>query len=77
MSVPLFVTKTGLNKSILDATEPFRQLLLEHRIHNYAHQKQGQDNKRIIEVVIHTSVGPQRVTASLYRPLTKGQFEKC
>ncbi len=71
VSVPLFVTRTGLNKSILDATEPFRQLLLEHGIHNYAHQKQGQDNKRIIEVVIHTYIGLQRVTASLYRPLTK------
>ena len=70
-SVPLFVTRTGLNKNILDATEPFRQLLLGHQIHDYADQKQGQDNKRIIEVVIHTAIGPQRVTASLYRPITK------
>ena len=70
-SVPLFVTGTGLRKNILDATEPFRRLLLDGGLHDYSQQGQGQEYKRILEVVIHTSLGPQRIEASFYRPLTK------
>ena len=47
-------TKTGLKKSILDATGPVRNYLLENDIHDYSAQKQGQDYKVIFDLeLIH------------------------
>lgn len=70
-STLLFVTGTGLQKSILDATEPMRAMLRSAGVHDYAVQRQGQENKRTLEAVVHTITGMNPVAVSLYRPVTK------
>jgi hypothetical protein len=70
-SILLFVTQTGLDKSILDATEPMRRLLERAGIHNYAEQGQGPDNKVIKEICILEPSECRRTSVSLYRPVTK------
>ena len=68
----LEVTETGLVKSILDATEPFREFLQEYAIHDFARQLQGPDSKNLLLADLVTTDGrlvPSR--ASLYRPLSK------
>jgi hypothetical protein len=70
-SALLFLTPTGLSKSILDATEPIRQLLLNEGIHDYSVQGQGEANKRIIEAIFHGDTAMLPMSASLYRPSTK------
>ena len=47
-SVPLTLiepTRTGLEKSIMDATGPVRQFLLDTNLHNFQDQGQGQEHK--------------------------------
>ena len=44
----LVPTPTGYEKSIMDATAPVRQLLLDARVHNYEVQGQGPNNKVLI-----------------------------
>lgn len=64
-------TLTGLKKSIMDATGPVRSFLLREELHDYDNQKQGPDNKVIIDCQIYLedkAIGSQ---TSLYRPLTK------
>jgi hypothetical protein len=64
-------TKTGLEKSIMDATGPVRSYFKTKGIHNYETQKQGTENKIIIKSYL---VGRDRLIdsqASLYRPSTK------
>ena len=70
-SVLLFVTATGLQKSILDATEPMRKFFREARIHDYTLQGQGQDSKVSLTAFMLTESGPMPMKASLYRPTTK------
>jgi hypothetical protein len=70
-SILLFVTATGLQKNILDATEPFRALLKENGIHDFGNQPQGTQNKVYKEGVILGSASGVRVRISLYRPSTK------
>jgi hypothetical protein len=70
-STLLFVTATGLKKNILDATEPFRALLKENGIHDFAHQSQGTQNKVYRRGVILGSTSVVPVKISLYRPNTK------
>jgi hypothetical protein len=70
-STLLFVTETGLRKSILDATEPMRLLLSSSKVHDYAAQGQGEGNKRVVEGIIHNELGEETVSISLYRPVTK------
>lgn len=65
-------TRTGLNKSILDATAPVREFLSSHNIHDYAVQGQGAADHGVKHEAL--LVSEQRViasTASLYRPQTK------
>jgi hypothetical protein len=67
----LFLTPTGLEKGILDATLPFRTLLQEKGVHNFSTQGQGGENKVVLGgVVIHDSK-LNLITLSLYRPKTK------
>jgi hypothetical protein len=64
-------TRTGLEKSILDATAPVRNYLLENGLHDYQGQGQGTANRVYIEAQL---LGVDQVTASrasLYRPETK------
>lgn len=70
-SVPLFVTGTGLDKGILDATEPMRALFRESGFHDYSQQRQGQESKVIREVIFLRKDGPHPISISLYRPQTK------
>ena len=51
---PVFIvpTATGLNKSIMDATETVRSFLEENEIHNFKNQKQGEENKVILNIDI-------------------------
>ncbi len=67
----LMPTATGLQKSIMDATAPFRLFLYERGIHDYGTQGQGTDYKRLIQSHIATENGFISSQASLYRPITK------
>lgn len=69
--VLLFLTANGLDKSILDATLPFRTLLKDHNIHDFKNQYKGGDHKVFIEgnIVEDTSITPIKI--SFYRPTTK------
>ncbi|TBM01034.1 MvaI/BcnI restriction endonuclease family protein [Hafnia paralvei] len=67
----LIPTRTGLTKSILDATQTIRSLFELKNFHTYSLQEQGIAN-RIIEQAFF--ITPQKVvhtTVSLYRPETK------
>lgn len=64
-------TKTGLKKSIMDATGPVRNYLKEKLVHNYEVQKQGPENKIQIDANLITDEGLISSIASLYRPFTK------
>lgn len=64
-------TKTGLKKSILDATGTVRFYLKENNLHDYEIQSQGQEHKVIIETFIYTTSDKIKSRASLYRPNTK------
>lgn len=64
-------TKTGLEKSILDATAPVRRYLEERGVHAYDRQKQGKEHKVVFGAFL---VGPKVIVpskVSLYRPVTK------
>jgi hypothetical protein len=64
-------TITGLNKSILDATQPVRTHMAIEEFHDYELQEQGPENK-IIKTAFFTDDNDFReTTISLYRPKTK------
>jgi hypothetical protein len=67
----LMPTATGLQKSIMDATAPFRLFLYERGIHDYGTQGQGPQHKQIIRSHIASENGFISSQASLYRPITK------
>jgi hypothetical protein len=64
-------TRTGLEKSILDATAAVRNYLRENDLHDYDLQQQGTDHRIYLEGDLMEAglVRPSRV--SLYRPETK------
>ena len=64
-------TRTGLGKSILDATAPVRNYLRDNNIHDYDAQRQGTEHRIQLDADLleETIVRPSRV--SLYRPVTK------
>ncbi|MBL0128867.1 MAG: hypothetical protein IPP83_15735 [Flavobacteriales bacterium] len=64
-------TRTGLEKSIMDATGPVRQYLLEHGLHNFQEQAQGQEHKEQVSALFIREVSTQASVSSLYRPTTK------
>ena len=65
------ITATGLKKSILDATTPMRTYFKENKVHDYALQNKGQENKVIIKTYILTEYKEIETQTSLYRPETK------
>lgn len=67
----LFLTKTGLHKSILDAVAPLRTLLRESGLHSYRDQQQGEDAKVKLPARVFAEGSESATTASLYRPNTK------
>lgn len=64
-------TKTGLEKSIMDATGSVRAYLKDKGIHDYELQNQGQESKIQINSYLITPDGLMQSVASLYRPNTK------
>lgn len=65
-------TRTGLEKSILDATAPVRNFLRDRDIHDYELQGQGATENGVkIEAVLLNEHSATNSTASLYRPKTK------
>lgn len=67
----LVPTPTGINKSIMDATGPVRELLKTSGLHDYESQGQGPQYKSEIPAVFVQTDEFVKVTASLYRPRTK------
>lgn len=67
----LELTETGIKKSIMDATGPVRNYLLENGFHDYATQLQGPDHKVIVDASLISDYSVTSSSASLYRPVTK------
>ncbi len=68
----LFLTETGLIKSILDATAPIIQLLKASQIHDYDSQECGAEHKVMLPCVILSNGQREETKASLYRANTRG-----
>jgi len=64
-------TKTGLRKSIMDATSSVRDFLKLKNIHDFNTQKQGPTNKIVLDTVIIDIEQTVTTRTSLYRPTTK------
>lgn len=64
-------TRTGLEKSILDATGPVRNFLKGKNVHDYNVQAQGVENKVVINAHLISANEVTPSLASLYRPNTK------
>jgi hypothetical protein len=65
-------TRTGLEKSILDATAPVRNFLREHGLHDYETQGQGASENGVkLDAVLLTATAAIPSKVSLYRPKTK------
>ena len=64
-------TETGLHKSIMDATEGFRNFLSEGGLHNFNKQKQGTEHKKLVETLLVSENIIHNTNTSLYRPETK------
>lgn len=64
-------TRTGLKKSILDATQPVRTHFELAQFHCYSKQKQGFEFKRIMNAFFLSPTAILQTKMSLYRPVTK------
>tara|TARA_B100001093_G_C26833541_1_gene1017285 strand:+ start:1705 stop:2889 length:1185 start_codon:yes stop_codon:yes gene_type:complete len=67
----LVPTLTGLEKSIMDATEETRFFLKQNDIHSYAEQAKGEVNKLVLKCTLVTGDESISTKVSLYRPETK------
>lgn len=67
----LVPTETGMQKSIMDATESVRRLLRESGLHDYSQQEQGGGHKILLQARVIGQDSVADVTVSVYRPLTK------
>ena len=66
-------TKTGLEKSIIDATWEYRAFLHRYGIHNYGKQQNGTEHKVTVSATLLDPAGESVDTkASLYRSATRG-----
>lgn len=66
-------TKTGLGKSILDATAPVRNYLRERELHDYDLQGTGaKENGEELEGILVSATSEVTTRVSLYRPKAKG-----
>ncbi|MSR19345.1 MAG: MvaI/BcnI restriction endonuclease family protein [Phycisphaerales bacterium] len=70
-SALLFLTETGMGKSILDATAPMRRLLCNSGVHDYERQSKGETAKVCKPAVVITESALEPTTVSFYRPTTK------
>ena len=67
----LVPTETGLRKSIMDATQQFREFLSNSGIHSFDNQNQGTTNKKLVETILISKDNYLQTKTSLYRPETK------
>jgi len=67
----LVPTLTGLDKSIMDATQPLRSYLREKQIHDFSTQRQGTNHKVRLETILYSNGEVHTTQTSLYRPETK------
>lgn len=65
------LSDTMLKKSIIDAIEPFRNMLVQAGVHDYERQGQGPDQKVTLRARILVADLVVETSASLYRPVTK------
>lgn len=68
----LFLTGTGLSKSILDATAPIAQLLKDKHVHDYDSQGNGPEHKVVNPCIILSNGNRIETKASLYKANTRG-----
>jgi len=64
-------TATAMRKSIIDATEPFRDFLRAEGIHDFSAQFQGEEYKQLLQAEYVYSNKLLPTTVSFYRPQTK------
>ena len=64
------ITQTQLNKAIIDATKPVRELLKRANIHDYATQEQG-GHAKVSKRLFYLEEEGTEETVSLYKPSTK------
>jgi hypothetical protein len=64
-------TKTGIEKSIMDATKSVRDFLQERDIHNFSTQMQGTISKVLVPTLLVSGGEFVDTKTSLYRPETK------
>lgn len=67
----IFLTETGLEKSILDATAPVAELLKKEEVHDYDLQEQGVEHKVTLPCILITAGKRIETQISLYRPESK------
>ena len=67
----LVPTKTGLEKSIMDATKSIRDFFKEQNLHDYSKQEKGSDFKVLIPTLLVSNESIIETKTSLYRPETK------
>ena len=67
----LVPTKTGIEKSIMDATKSVRDFLLDKGVHNFSTQGQGIESKILIPTILVSGGVFVDTKTSLYRPETK------
>ena len=71
-SVLLYLTGTGLKKSIIDATAPMRRMLFDEGIHDYSTQLQGRKEHGVKKpAIVLGTISNVAIEVSLYRPKTK------
>lgn len=68
----LFITSTGLSKSILDATAPVVRLLKDNKLHDYESQNRGVEHKVMLPCIILSKGGREETKVSLYCANTRG-----
>ncbi|MCF8363424.1 MAG: DUF262 domain-containing protein [Prolixibacteraceae bacterium] len=71
----LIPTKTGLKKSILDATSVIREFLYAQELHDYENQTYGPENKvKLTGELIEPDFNSKPTEISLYRSNGRGDF---
>lgn len=68
----LYITETGYNKAIIDATMPVRNFLKRNNLHDYDVQNQGQKENGVeLKTGLILENNTVDIISSLYRPKTK------
>ena len=55
----------------MDATQDFREFLASENMHMFDEQKQGTENKKLIETILISKNQVYETQTSFYRPQTK------